>query len=63
MYEAYWDGERDVDVLADVQAVLEQVGVDTEDFGAYCEGQGLEELAAQREAAVAAGGFSAPSCL
>ncbi|MEM8769248.1 MAG: DsbA family protein [Pseudomonadota bacterium] len=61
MFQGYWDGNLDVDKAADVERALALAGADAEGFDVYCAGQGLEEFAAQREEAVAAGGFGPPS--
>ncbi len=61
MFQGYWDGDLHVDNAADVARALALAGADAEGFDDYCAGQGLEEFAAQRDEAVAAGGFAAPS--
>ena len=62
-FEGYWDGDADLDSIADVQALLRSAGVDADGFDAYCQQEGLEELMAQRQDIGAAGGFATPSCL
>ena len=63
VFEGYWDGDLNVDALAEVSAVLMRSGVDTDGFDDYCHGEGIEELLAQRADAGTAGGFATPSCL
>lgn len=62
-FEGYWDGDVDLDSIADVETLLRACGIDTEGFDAYCQHEGLEELMAQRQDIGAAGGFATPSCL
>lgn len=62
-FAGWWDGGLDIDALEDVQMTLHRAGADPDGFDDYCLGPGLEELAAQREAAVAAGGFTTPTLL
>lgn len=63
VFEGYWDGTLDLDALPDIEQMLFVSGAEADGFDAYCQGEGLEELAAQREVAVAAGGFATPGCL
>ena len=62
-FEGYWDGEVDLDALADVEGLLRASGVDADGFDVYCAQEGLEELMAQRQDIGEAGGFATPSCL
>ena len=62
-FEAYWDGDADLDSVADVERLIRAVGVDADGFDTYCALEGLEELMAQREDIGTAGGFATPSCL
>ncbi len=63
VFEGYWDSNLDLDALPDVQNALAACGVPVEGFADYCDGEGLRELKVQREAAVAAGGFTTPACV
>lgn len=63
VFEGYWDGDLDIDALPDVQAALAACGARVEGFSGYCAAEGLRQLNAQREAAVAAGGFATPACI
>jgi 2-hydroxychromene-2-carboxylate isomerase len=62
-FEGYWDGDADLDAVADVAALLRACDVDADGFDGYCAQEGLEELMAQRQDIGEAGGFAAPSCL
>ena len=59
----HWDGDSDLDAVADVERLLSSAGVDPEGFDVYCQQEGLEELLAQRQDIGEAGGFATPSCL
>lgn len=63
VFEGYWDGELDLDALTDVQQLLSACGCSTEDFEAYCQAEGVAQLATQRATAVEAGGFATPGCI
>jgi 2-hydroxychromene-2-carboxylate isomerase len=62
-FEGYWDGDTDLDSVADVQALLQLSGIDAEGFDLYSQQEGVEELMAQRQEIAETGGFVAPSCL
>ena len=62
-FEGYWDGDLDLDAVADIGGLLMRTGVDPEGFDDYCHGEGIEELLAQRADAGDAGGFATPTCL
>ncbi len=63
VFEGYWDGDLILDRLADIERVLRLAGADADGFETYAGEEGVHELSAQREAAVAAGGFSPCTCL
>ena len=63
VFEGYWDGDLNIDRAADVERSLRLAGADAEGFDTYAAEEGLHELSAQREAAVAAGGFAPCTCL
>jgi len=58
-----WDGDLPLDSLTGIERTLAQCGAETDGFDLYCQGSGLEELAAQRETLVEAGAFAAPAIL
>ena len=62
-FEGYWDGDLDLDAVADIEMALRSAGVDADGFDTYCQQEGLEELMAQRQDVGEAGGFATPSCL
>ncbi len=61
VFLGYWDGDLELDSVAEIQRVLEQAGADPSGFPAYAEGEGPAALAAQRDAAVAWGVFATPA--
>ena len=63
VFEAYWDGHLNLDSVPEIEAILAGAGAETEGFDIYCEGQGVEELIAGRQALVEQGGFGTPACL
>lgn len=63
VFAGYWDGDLALDRLADIERTLRLSGADADGFEYYAGEEGVHELAAQREAAVAAGGFTPGSCL
>ncbi|MGE0621212.1 MAG: DsbA family protein [Pseudomonadales bacterium] len=63
VFEGYWDGDLALDRLADIERVLRLTGADADGFETYAGEAGIHELAAQRDAAVAAGGFTPGSFL
>jgi 2-hydroxychromene-2-carboxylate isomerase len=63
VFAGWWDGALDIDRASDVADALIAAGVDTDGFDVYVQEEGLAELAAQREAAVASGGFATPALL
>jgi len=63
VFEGYWDGDLALDRLADIERALRLAGADADGFETYAGEEGVHELAAEREAMVAAGGFTPGSCL
>ena len=63
VFTDHWDGDLNIDSLQEIEAMLSRCGAETEGFDVYCEGQGLEELAAQRDTLIETGGFTSPACL
>ena len=63
VFTDHWDGDLNLDSFEEVVAMLDRCGAETDGFDVYCAGQGLEELAAQRNTMIEAGGFTTPACL
>ena len=63
VYERFWKRELAIEDPAVIQQVLDEVGIDIQEFPAYLEGEGREELRRIQTDAEKAGVFGVPSYL
>lgn len=63
VYERFWKRELAIEDPAVIQQVLDEVGIDIQEFPAYLEGEGREELRRVQTDAEKAGVFGVPSYL
>lgn len=63
VYERFWKRELAIEDPAVIQQVLDEVGIDIQEFPAYLEGEGREELRRIQTDAEQAGVFGVPSYL
>lgn len=63
VYERFWKRELAIEDPAVIQRVLDEVGIDTQEFPAYLEGEGREALRRIQTEAEKAGVFGVPSYL